>query len=87
MRVELQNTNQNVDMDKTTYRIPDQDRDARMADVMTGYSLDITGNVTDNMAYEESSLKSVEDVKLSAGALDVTTQRNYMAVMSNSMSD
>lgn len=86
MKVEIQNINQNVDMDKTTYRIPDQDRDARMADVMTGYSLDITGNVTDNMAYEENGLKSVQDVKLSAGVMDVTTQRNYMAVMSNSMS-
>lgn len=86
MRVELQNINQNVDMDKITYRVPDQEKDARIAESISGYSLDITGNVTDNMAYEESSLKSVEDVKLSADVLDVTTQRNYMAVMSNSMS-
>ena len=86
MRVEFQNTNQNVDMEKTSYRVPDQERDARIADQISGYSLDITGNVTDNMAYEENGLKSVEDVKLSAGAMDVTTQRNYMAVMSNSMS-
>ena len=86
MRVDLQNINQNVDMDKTTYRVPDQERDARIADQISGYSLDITGNVTDNMAYEETGLKSAEDVKLSAGVMDVTTQRNYMAVMSNSMS-
>lgn len=86
MRVELQNINQNVDMDTNSYRVPNQDRDARIAEMMTGYSLDITGNVTDDMAYEENGLKSSEDVKLSAGVMDVTTQRNYMAVMSNSMS-
>lgn len=86
MRVDFQNTNQNVDMEKNTYRVPGQEHEARIAEMMTGYSLDITGNVTDNMAYEETGLKSAEDIKLSAGAMDVTTQRNYMAVMSNSMS-
>lgn len=86
MRVDFQNTNQNVDMEKNTYRVPGQEHEARIAEMMTGYSLDITGNVTDNMAYEEIGLKSAEDIKLSAGAMDVTTQRNYMAVMSNSMS-
>lgn len=86
MRVELQNINQNVDMEKNTYRVPDQENDARIAEMVTGYSLDIMGSVTDNLAYEEEGLKSVQDVMLEAGRLDVTQQRNYMAVMSNSMS-
>ncbi|MBQ7581832.1 MAG: hypothetical protein IJU25_03330 [Lachnospiraceae bacterium] len=86
MRVELQNINQNVDMEKNTYRVPDREDDARMAETVSGYSLDIMGSVTDNLAYEEEGLKSVKDVMLEAGRLDVTQQRNYMAVMSNSMS-
>ena len=43
------------------------------------------GRVTDNLTYEDG-LKSAEDVMQAAGRLDVTQQRNYMAVMSNSMS-
>lgn len=86
MRVELQNINQNVDMEKTAYRVPDQNNDARIAELVSGYSLDIMGSVTDNLTYEEEGLKSVQDVMLEAGQLDVTQQRNYMAVMSNSMS-
>ena len=86
MKVDLQNINQNVDMEKTLYRVPDQDRDARMAEAVSGYSLDIMGSVTDNLTYEDNGLKSVQDVMLDAGRLDVKQQRNYMAVMSNSMS-
>ncbi len=86
MRVDLQNINQNVDMDKNTYRVPDQEKGARIAEAVSGYSLDIMGRVTDNLTYEDDGLKSVQDVMLEAGRLDVTQQRNYMAVMSNSMS-
>lgn len=85
MKVELQNINQNVDMEKSTYRVPDSEKDARIAEMNAGYSLDIMGRVTDNLTYEDG-LKSAEDVMQAAGRLDVTQQRNYMAVMSNSMS-
>jgi len=86
MRVDLQNINQNVDMDTNTYRIPKQEEGARIAELTSGYSLDITGNVTDNMAYKEEGLKSAQEISAEAGRLDVNTQRDYMAVMSNSMS-
>ncbi len=86
MRVDLQNINQSVDMETNTYRIPKQEEGARIAEMASGYSLDITGSVTDNMAYKEEGLKSAADISAEAGRLDVNTQRNYMAVMSNSMS-
>ena len=60
---------------------------SRMRTQELGYSLDITGKVKENAAYGKEDLKSAEEVMLSAGMQDVTLQRNYMAVMSNSMSD
>ena len=86
MRVDLQNINQNVDTEKTAYRVPGQENDARMAEFASGYMLDIMGSVTDNLTYEDDGLKSAQDFMQEAGRLDVTQQRNYMAVMSNSMS-
>ena len=86
MKVDALNINQTVDTEKNQYRVPDQDKDARIAEFAPGYSLDIMGSVTDNLTYEEEGLKSVQDVMAEAGRLDVKQQRNYMAVMSNSMS-
>lgn len=50
------------------------------------FALDISGTVMDNTAYEGQG-KTAEDVMQDAGQIDVATQRNYMAVMSNTMSD
>lgn len=50
------------------------------------FALDISGTSLDNNAYGEKG-KSIEDVMLDAGQMDVAAQRNYMAVMSNTMSD
>ena len=50
------------------------------------FALDISGTVMDNTAYEGQG-KTTEDVMQDAGLIDVTTQKNYMAVMSNTMSD
>lgn len=50
------------------------------------FALDISGTVMDNTAYEGQG-KTTEDVMRDAGQIDVATQRNYMAVMSNTMSD
>ncbi len=86
MKVDALNINQTVDTEKNQYRVPDQNKDARIAEFAPGYSLDIMGSVTDNLTYEEEGLKSVQDVMAEAGRLDVKQQRNYMAVMSNSMS-
>lgn len=50
------------------------------------FALDISGTVMDNTAYEGQG-KTTEDVMQDAGLIDVTTQKNYLAVMSNTMSD
>lgn len=50
------------------------------------FALDISGTVMDNKAYEGQG-KTIEEVMQNAGLIDVTTQKNYMAVMSNTMSD
>ncbi len=57
-----------------------------------GYALDISGKVTDNTAYGFARSQGVhgrtaEEVMQAAGGSDVTLYRNYMTVMSNSMSD
>lgn len=57
-----------------------------------GYALDISGKVTDNTAYGFARSQGVhgrtaEEVMQAAGGGDVTLYRNYMTVMSNSMSD
>ena len=76
----------NVDMDKTSYSNSYQKSPARIADQVGGFTLDISGTVTDNAAYGMGELKSAEEVMQDAGHKDIALQRNYMAVMSNSMS-
>lgn len=76
----------NVDMEKISYGNSYQKGSARIAGEMGGYTLDISGTVTDNAAYGMGELKSAEDVMQDAGQKDIALQRNYMAVMSNSMS-
>ncbi len=51
-----------------------------------GYKLDISGIVTDNEAYGIHG-RTAEEVMQAAGNQDITLYRNYMTVMSNSMSD
>lgn len=50
------------------------------------FALDISGTVMDNIAYEGQG-KTAEDVMQDAGQIDVATQKDYMVVMSNVMSD
>ncbi|MCH5275592.1 MAG: hypothetical protein J1E65_07105 [Lachnospiraceae bacterium] len=57
-----------------------------------GYALDISGKVTDNTAYGVYKSHGVhgrtaEEVMQEAGGLDISLYRNYLTVMSNSMSD
>lgn len=76
------NTNQNVDkVMTTTYR----DTHTEKTNQMGVYALDISGTVMDNNAYKGQG-KTVEEVMQDAGNIDVATQRDYMTVMSNSMS-
>lgn len=60
--------------------------DSRMKTSQLGYSLDITGKVMENAAYGKEELKSAADIVSKASSTNVKLQRNYAAVMSNSMS-
>lgn len=58
----------------------------------SGYASDISGTVTDNTAYGFYGSRNVqgrtaEELMQAAGSEDIALYRNYMAVMSNSMSD
>ncbi|MBD5444406.1 MAG: hypothetical protein HDR29_02520 [Lachnospiraceae bacterium] len=76
------NTNQNVDrVTTTTYR----DTRTEKTNQTSVYALDISGTVMDNTAYKGQG-KTAEDVMQYAGQIDVAAQRDYMTVMSNSMS-
>ncbi len=72
----------NKDRETTGYRKADSTREVRQAT----FALDISGTVTDNSAYAGHG-RTAEEVMQKAGMEDITARRNYMAVMSNSMSD
>ncbi len=75
------NTNQNVDRATTAYRDTRAEKTAHTG----GFALDISGTVMDNKAYEGHG-RTAEEVMQEAGLIDVATQRDYMTVMSNTMS-
>lgn len=76
------NTNQNVDrVATTTYR----DTHTEKANRTGAFALDISGTVMDNTAYKGHG-KTTEEVMQDAGQIDVATRRDYMTVMSNTMS-
>ena len=75
-------TNQNVDRATTAYRNTQTHRTERVGN----YALDISGTVMDNNAYSGHG-KTTEEVMQDAGLIDVATQRDYMTVMSNTMSE
>lgn len=51
-----------------------------------GFSVDFSGGMPGNQAYEKQG-KTMEDVMAEAAATNVSLQKDYMTVMSNSMSD
>ncbi len=83
MKITFENydNKQNVDKMKTTYSSPRTEKN----DTKRGFALDISGTVMDNTAYGVQG-RTTEDIMQQAENIDVTTQRNYMTVMSNSMS-
>lgn len=88
MNIEMinnQNANRGVDVDRVQYSNPST-KDSRMKTEQIGYSLDITGKVMENASYGKEELKSAQDIALEASQKNVTLDRNYKAVMSNSMS-
>ena len=79
------NANQNVDRATTAYRDTRTTRTERAGD----YALDISGTVMDNNAYGGHG-KTAEEVMQDAGLMtdaDLAAQRNYMTVMSKTMSE
>ncbi len=78
--------NQIKDMENITYDKPASSA-SRMRTEKMGFSLDITGKVRENAAYGKEELKSAEDIAQMAGMTNASLQSDYMAVMSNSMSD
>ncbi|MGN0431181.1 MAG: DUF6240 domain-containing protein [Lachnospiraceae bacterium] len=89
MHITFQNTpSSNVDKVTTTYQNPSH----AATKAGGGYAWDISGTVTDNAAYGFQKSRGVqgrtaEEVMQAAGGEDITLYRNYMTVMSNSMSD
>lgn len=82
------NPSSNVDKVTTVYQTATQ----AAGKAVSGYALDISGKVTDNAAYgfyESHGVhgRTAEEVMQAAGGLDISLYRNYMTVMSNSMSD
>ena len=75
-------TNQNVDRATTAYRHTQMPKTERTG----SYALDISGTVMDNKAYSGHG-KTAEEVMQDAGLIDIATQRDYMTVMSNTMSE
>ncbi|MDE7285021.1 MAG: hypothetical protein K2N85_15775, partial [Lachnospiraceae bacterium] len=76
------NTINNVDRGMTTtYRSTHTEKMSQMG----AYTLDISGTVMDNNAYKGHG-KTTEDVMQIAGQTDIAMQRDYITVMSNSMS-
>lgn len=89
MHITFDNTpSSNVDRVTTAYQTASQ----AAGKAVGGYALDISGKVTDNTAYgffESHGVhgRTAEEVMQAAGGQDVAQYRNYMTVMSNSMSD
>lgn len=75
-------THSNVDRATTAYRSSEGTGKVSQ----NNFALDISGIVMDNSAYAGHG-RTAEEVMQEAGQLDLTARRNYMAVMSNSMSD
>ena len=95
MRISFDNVpSQRAEQTTTSYHAAEAGRDRQSC----GYKLDISDKVTDNTAYgfrgnrgnmgsRRRQGRSAEEVMQAAGNEDVSLYRNYMTVMSNSMSD
>ena len=92
MRVDLnagsinQNADREINAGTTTYGNLPKSRETEKTNSSGGFTLDISGTVTDNAAYGMGELKSAAEIMQDAGQMDMALQRDYMTVMSNSMS-
>lgn len=69
----------------TTYARPVENNASHVIKA-TDFAMSITGSNGGVSAYEGQG-QNLQDIMKNAGAMDVTANRNYMTVMSNSMSD
>ncbi len=69
----------------TTYARPVENNASRVIKA-TDFAMSITGSNGGVSAYEGQG-QNLQDIMKNAGAMDVTANRNYMTVMSNSLSD
>lgn len=81
VKLEQTQAKQTVEKNTTSYNTSKVSR----TDTKSGYALDISGTVMDNSAYKGQG-KTAEEVMQNAEQINLATQRNYMTVMSNSMS-
>lgn len=81
VKLEQTQAKQTVEKNTTSYNHSKVSR----TDTRSGYALDISGTVMDNSAYKGQG-RTAEEVMQNAEQINVATQRNYMTVMSNSMS-
>ena len=83
--VETDSTKPSINVDRATTAYRTSTRNAERAG-RSSFALDISGTVTDNSAYAGHG-KTAEEVMRMAGQEDIQARRDYMAVMSNCMSD
>ncbi|MCH5256921.1 MAG: hypothetical protein J1D87_06480 [Lachnospiraceae bacterium] len=84
MKITFENNNTNQNVDKvmtTTYRNTHTEK----TNQTSVFALDISGTVMDNTAYKGQG-KTAEEVMQDAGQIDLAVQKDYLTVMSNSVS-
>ncbi len=86
MRVDIDYASNRQNVDKGTSTISYNSSSTSKSERAGAFALDISGTVMDNKAYGGQG-KTAEEVMQEAAATDVAQQKNYMAVMSNTMSD
>lgn len=86
MRITFQHTdtNQTIERQKASQRESSGMKTG--TDNGYGYMLDISGSSANHEVYQEQG-KTTEDVMMEAGRQNVDLTRDYMTVMSNSMSE
>lgn len=82
---ETDSAKQSINVDRATTAYRTSTRNAERAG-RSSFALDISGTVTDNSAYAGHG-RTAEEVMRMAGQEDTKARRDYMAVMSNCMSD
>ena len=82
---ETDSAKQSINVDRATTAYRTSTRNAERAG-RSSFALDISGTVTDNSAYAGHG-RTAEEVMRMEGQEDTKARRDYMAVMSNCMSD